>query len=96
MSPHEFTATINTFNTAAWHYPPPLAFGTGYLHIYLFCIAFTVLASVITAIHYTHHISLILALPFSFLTICMTVIGWRRRQRNRVRITSLLVYYFMI
>ncbi|KAI7886865.1 uncharacterized protein EV154DRAFT_521021 [Mucor mucedo] len=83
MSPHEFTATINTFNTAAWHYPPPSRIGTGSLNYYLFCLSTIVLVAVITAIHYTHQIGLILVLPFSFLLFSLIVIYWRRRKMNR-------------
>lgn len=87
MSPHEFTATINTFNTAAWHYPPPSRIGTGSLNYYLFCLSTIVLVAVITAIHYTHQIGLILVLPFSFLLFSLIVIYWRRRKMNRVNVT---------
>jgi hypothetical protein len=86
MSPHEFTATINTFNTAAWHYPPPNRIGTGSLNYYLFCLSTIVLVAVITAIHYTHQIGLILVLPFSFLLFSLIIIYWRRRKMNRVSV----------
>ncbi|KAI8994488.1 hypothetical protein BDB01DRAFT_772993 [Pilobolus umbonatus] len=84
MSPHEFTATINTFNTAAWHYPPPSSFGVGSIHFYFFCLSILILSSIIIAIHYTHQIGLMLALPFSFLLLNMVMIGWNKRQKKRV------------
>lgn len=92
MSPHEFTATINTFNTAAWHYPPPNRIGTGSLNYYLFCLSSIVLVAVITAIHYTHQIGLILVLPFSFLLFSLVIIYWRRRKMNRVIIINYIQF----
>ncbi|CAO0793732.1 unnamed protein product [Mucor circinelloides] len=80
MSPHEFTATINTFNTAAWHYPPPSPF-TGSINCYLICLAALILTAVIAAIHHTHQIGFILALPFTFLFISMIVIYYRKKQK---------------
>lgn len=87
MSPHEFTATISTFNTAAWHYPPPIAVGssTSGVNYYLVCLSFIILIGVITAIHYTHQIGMILLLPFSFLVFSMILIYWRRRQTKKVK-----------
>jgi hypothetical protein len=84
MSPHEFTATINTFNTAAWHYPPPIPIGTGPLNYYLLCLSSVILIGVLVAIHFTHQIGMILLLPFSFLLFSMIIIYWRKRQTNKV------------
>ncbi|KAG2234868.1 hypothetical protein INT48_000531 [Thamnidium elegans] len=83
MSPHEFTATINTFNTAAWHYPPPNRMGSGSLNYYLFCLSSVILVAVIIAIHYTHQIGFVLVLPFSFLAVSMIIVYWRRRKMIR-------------
>lgn len=83
MSPHEFTATINTFNTAAWHYPPPKPLGSNSLNYYTVALFTIILFGVITAIHYTHRMGLILVLPFSFLTISMAIIYWRRKQMKK-------------
>lgn len=85
MSPHEFTATINTFNTAAWHYPPPNPMGSGSLNYYLFCLSSMILVAVIISIHYTHQIGLVLVLPFSFLFCSMILVYWRKRQMSRVK-----------
>jgi c-di-AMP phosphodiesterase-like protein len=84
MTPHEFSATMNTFNTAAWHYPPPKPIGTGSLNYYLLCLSCVILISIIIAIHYTHQIALILLLPFSFLVFSTMIIYWRRRKMSRV------------
>lgn len=83
MSPHEFTATINTFNTAAWHYPPPTSF-TGSINYYLICLATLILAAVIVAIHRTHQIGFLLTLPFTFLFTSIIVIYYRKRQKSKV------------
>ena len=84
MSPHEFAATINTFNTAAWHYPPPKPIGVSSVNYYLVCLFTLILFAVVISIHYTHHIVLILVLPFSFLFISMVVIYWKRKQIKKV------------
>lgn len=83
MNPHEFTATINTFNTAAWGYPPPSPL-TGAVQFYLICASTIIIATVFVVVHHTSQMGFILILPFSFLTICLAVIYYRRRQRNRV------------
>lgn len=86
MSPHEFAATINTFNTAAWHYPPPKPMGVSSLNYYLVCLSIILLFAVVMAIHHTHQIGLILVIPFTFLFGSMVVIYWKRRQMKRVSI----------
>lgn len=83
MSAHEFAATINTFNIAAWHYPPPSPI-SGAMYFYLLCLSTLLVTTIFVAIHHTHQMGLMLALPFSFLIISMTIIYYRRKQREKV------------
>lgn len=83
MNPHEFTATINTFNTAAWNCPPPTRL-TGATQFYLICASTIIITIIFVTIHQTNQMGFMLMLPFSFLSLCLMVIYYRRRQRIKV------------
>lgn len=83
MNPHEFTATINTFNTAAWNCPPPARI-TGVTQFYLVFASTIMITTIFVVIHQTNQMGLTLFFPFLFLTACLTFIYYRRRQRSRV------------
>lgn len=86
MSPHEFTATINTFNTAAWHYPPPNP-SEGSVTFYICLFVICLLIGATTTIYRTQQQGFVLlALPFVFLVCSGMVMYYRKRQRRRVGI----------
>jgi glycerol uptake facilitator-like aquaporin len=85
MSTHEFTATINTFNTAAWHYPPPNPFEGSAVFYTCFFITF-ILVGAIATIHRTEQQGFVLlVLPFLFLVCSSLIVYYRKRQRQRVK-----------
>ncbi|KAI7902116.1 uncharacterized protein BX663DRAFT_543587 [Cokeromyces recurvatus] len=81
MSPREFTTTINTFNTAAWRYPPPVSIGSSISHTVFVCLIIVIFISLMTIIRQTNQMELIWIPPFSLLAIIIIIIYYRHRQR---------------
>ena len=77
---------MNGFNSVVLHHPPPPSLSSGRIAFVLLCIATSVLCAIVLAIHYTHHMAMMLAIPFSFLALSVMLIGWRRRLKSQVRI----------
>lgn len=84
MTRQEFAATMNSFNVAAQRHPPPPTFSSGHVALFMLCTGTSILTAIVLAIHYTHHIALLLAIPFSFLVLSGIIVGWRRRMKNKV------------
>ncbi|KAI8348847.1 hypothetical protein EDC96DRAFT_520510 [Choanephora cucurbitarum] len=82
MTPHEFASTINTFNAAAWHYPPPSPIHRSTSVLFLL-LGLLLIATTAFLIQQTHRVSTVLALPLFFLLCSMAFILYRRRQKQR-------------
>jgi hypothetical protein len=48
------------------------------------CSSTLVILTVIASIHYTHHLTFILTIPFTLLLLSSILIGWRRRLAKKV------------
>ncbi|KAI9315660.1 hypothetical protein BX666DRAFT_1957863 [Dichotomocladium elegans] len=83
MSRTEFASTMNTFNAAAIHHPPPPSISSSRLVLFNMCTTISILCSIGLAIHYTHHVYLLLVIPISFLTFSLVIISWRRRLKQQ-------------
>ncbi|KAI9480315.1 MAG: hypothetical protein EXX96DRAFT_537599 [Benjaminiella poitrasii] len=83
MSPHEFAATINTFNTAAWRYSPPAPYGTTVYYAIFICLTTITFISAMTVVHRTHQMEFIFIVPFSLLVLSMFIMYYRQRQRQK-------------
>ncbi|KAI8149718.1 hypothetical protein BJV82DRAFT_589035 [Fennellomyces sp. T-0311] len=83
MTRQEFAATMNSFNSVVLRHPPPPSLSSGRIAFVISCIATSVLCAIVLAIHYTHHMAMMLAIPFSFLTLSIVLITWRRRLKSQ-------------
>ncbi|SAM03989.1 hypothetical protein [Absidia glauca] len=83
MTPQEFVSKINAFNQVAREYPPPPSPSSEQSTTLIGCSSTLVILTVIASIHYTHHLTFILTIPFTLLLLSSILIGWRRRLAKK-------------
>lgn len=76
---------MNSFNTTVKDNPPPPSLSSGRLAAAIIFTVFAVISGVAVAIRYTHHISLMLVMPVTFLLLSAMLLSWRRRMKRKVR-----------
>ncbi|KAJ8657851.1 hypothetical protein O0I10_006379 [Lichtheimia ornata] len=81
MTRQEFAGVMHAFNAAAQRHPPPPSFTSGRMATLILCTGASILCSVGLAIYYTHHIALLLGIPFSFVALSSILVAWRRRLK---------------
>ena len=86
MNRQEFASTMNSFNNIVQNHPPPPSLSSGRIAFFILCLSTSILCAIVLGIHYTHHIAMLLAVPFSFLLLSIIVIAWRRRLKSQVKL----------
>ncbi|KAI7875019.1 hypothetical protein K492DRAFT_183264 [Lichtheimia hyalospora FSU 10163] len=81
MTRQEFAGVMHAFNAAAQRHPPPPSFTSGRMATLILCTGASILCSVGLAIYYTHHVALLLGIPFSFVALSSILVAWRRRLK---------------
>lgn len=88
MTRQEFAGVMHAFNAAAQRHPPPPSFTSGRMATLILCTGASILCSVGLAIYYTHHVALLLGIPFSFVALSSILVAWRRRLKVQVKNNS--------
>lgn len=85
MTRQEFAGVMHAFNAAAQRHPPPPSFTSGRMATLILCTGASILCSVGLAIYYTHHVALLLGIPFSFVVLSSILVAWHRRLKVQVK-----------
>lgn len=81
MSTCEFLRIMNTFNSMAQKHPP---FVPAAINTWIVCFTFFVLLMIMSTMHYTNHVEIILIIPFLFSFLSILSLFWKSKRQRKV------------